>query len=65
LVSKVKVKKNHLNELNCEGEVVLAGAQLLPNDKKAVEEFKTKNRDVWISILEEAKQATSEEKEDA
>jgi hypothetical protein len=64
LVTKVKVKKNHLNELNCEGEIVLAGATIIKNDKHLIEKFKEDNKELWIQILEEAKQTFREENND-
>lgn len=54
LVTKIKVKKNHLSELNGSGEFVLAGSQILPNDKDAIEDFKTSRKDEWGSLLEDA-----------
>ena len=61
MVSKLKVKKNHINELNCEGEAVLLGSEILENDKKAIDEYKEKNRDKWATILENAYKVETEE----
>ena len=54
LVTKIKVKKNHISELNCEGEVVLAGSQVLPNDSQAIEDFKESKKKEWTELLEQA-----------
>lgn len=56
LITKIKVKKNHLNELNGGGDFVLAGSQIIPNDKAAIEEFKTAKKEEWGNLLEEATQ---------
>lgn len=40
LVSKLKVKKNHVTGINATGEVVLAGAEMFENDEKLIKEFK-------------------------
>lgn len=40
LVSKLKVKKNHVTGINASGEVVLAGSEMFENDEKLIKEFK-------------------------
>lgn len=52
MVSKLKVKKNHMSELNCEGEIVLLGTDIIENDKSVIDEYKDKNRDKWAKLLE-------------
>lgn len=64
LISRLKVKKNHINELNCEGEAVLLGPEILKNDKKVIDEYKEKNRDKWAALLETASKETNEEGEE-
>ena len=54
LVSRIKVKKNHLTELNCDGEIALLGTEILPNDKKAIEEYKNNSKEKWDALLEAA-----------
>lgn len=44
LVSKIKVKKNHINGIYNSGEIVLAGAEMFENDDKLIKEFKEKYR---------------------
>lgn len=61
LISRLKVKKNHINELNCEGEAVLLGTEILENDKKIIDEYKENNRDKWATLLENAFKTEDEE----
>lgn len=42
LVSKLKVKKNHVTGINAAGEIVLAGSEMFENDEKLVKEYKEK-----------------------
>lgn len=42
LVSKLKVKKNHVTGINASGEVVLAGSEMFENDEKLIKEYKEK-----------------------
>jgi hypothetical protein len=44
LVSKLKVKKNHITGVNAAGEVVLAGSEMFENDEKLVKAYKEKFR---------------------
>lgn len=59
LVSKIKVKKNHLSEINCDGEVVLAGSQIVNNNKEEIEALKEDRKQEWSELL---KNATGENK---
>jgi hypothetical protein len=52
LVTRLKVRKNHLTNLNCEGEVVFMGTEMLPNDKVTIDKFKDENKEKWIALLE-------------
>lgn len=54
VVSKLKVKKNHISELNSEGDVVLAGSQVLENTKEAIEDFKETRKEEWNQVIEAA-----------
>lgn len=58
MVSRIKVKKNHITSINCDGEVALLGTSVLENDKKVLEEFKDNNKEVWDKLLEDALQET-------
>lgn len=40
LVSKLKVKKNHITGINSSGEIVLAGSEMFENDDKLIKDFK-------------------------
>jgi RecA/RadA recombinase len=42
LVSKLKVKKNHVTGINASGEVVLAGSEMFENDEKLIKDYKEK-----------------------
>lgn len=54
LVSKITIKKNHINELTSSGEIVLAGSQIFANDADQIEQFKTDRKNEWAAILESA-----------
>lgn len=56
LVSKLTVRKNHLNELAGSGDIVLVGSQVLPNDQKIIDEFKSNRKEEWNTLLESALQ---------
>lgn len=64
LVSKIKVKKNHITELNCEGEILLLGTELLENDKKEIDNYKEKNRERWAELLDQAAATFKKEEEE-
>jgi hypothetical protein len=59
LVSKLTIRKNHINELTSSGDIVLAGSQVLPNDDKVIEEFKNNRKNEWEALLEAALQETT------
>lgn len=61
LITKIKVKKNHLNALNCEGEVVFMGTEMLANDKKVLDAYKDSHKEEWNKLLEEAVQEENNE----
>lgn len=42
LVSKLKVKKNHITGINTSGEIVLAGNEMFENDEKLIKDLKDK-----------------------
>jgi len=44
LVTKLKVKKNHINGVYTSGEVVFAGNEMFSNDEKLIKEYKEKFR---------------------
>jgi hypothetical protein len=46
LVAKLKVEKNHINGVYCEGEILLAGAEMYENTEKNVKEVKEKFKNV-------------------
>lgn len=45
LVSRLKVKKNHITGINYSGEVVLAGSEMFENDEKIIKEYKEKYKE--------------------
>ena len=47
LISRLKVKKNHISELNCEGELVFAGKEMFHNDEKLINEYKKAHKEEW------------------
>jgi len=42
LISKLRVEKNHINGVYTEGEIFLAGSEMLENDEKLIKDFKEK-----------------------
>lgn len=42
LITKVKVKKNHINGIYTSGEIVFAGNEMFANDEKLIKEYKEK-----------------------
>jgi len=48
-VCKLKVVKNHLSDLSSSGEYVITGSGIIPNDPKAIEDYKKQHRDSWVS----------------
>lgn len=40
LISKLKVKKNHVTGVNSTGDVVLAGSEMFENDEKLIKDYK-------------------------
>jgi recombination protein RecA len=47
LVSKLSVEKNHITDLNLEGEFVITADAFIPNEKSAIAEYKKENKDKW------------------
>lgn len=64
LITRIKVRKNHLSALNCEGEIVFMGTDMLPNEKKIIDEYKETNKESWQQLLEDALKETEETKND-
>ncbi len=63
LVSQLTVRKCHISELSSSGYIVLAGPEVLANDKDSIDEFKQTRKDEWTAILDAALQG-SEDGED-
>lgn len=47
ILSKLTVDKNHLTNTAHEGEFVITADEIMPNDKTAVDDYKTRNKDKW------------------
>lgn len=60
LVSKLTVRKCHISELSSSGDIVLAGPEVLPDDKKAIDNFKETRKEEWTAILDAALNNNSE-----
>lgn len=45
LTSKITVKKNHINGIYTDGEIVLAGSEMFENDEKLIKDFKEKYKE--------------------
>lgn len=52
LVSKIKVKKNHITGIYTSGEIVLAGNEMFENDEKLIKDYKERHKDQWNSEIE-------------
>lgn len=49
LVSKLSVQKNHITSVNMSGDFVITGDAFLPNEPKAIKQYKDTHRDKWGS----------------
>lgn len=47
IVSKVTVKKNHINSVKNSGEFVIVADRIFANEPGAIEDYKKENRDKW------------------
>lgn len=47
MVSKISVTKNHINGQEYSGEFVITPDSILPNDSKAIKDYRDKNKDTW------------------
>lgn len=52
VISRIKVKKNHINGVNCEGEMAIISDTILPNDKAIINKFKEDNAIKWQETLD-------------
>jgi len=55
IVTKLKVEKNHINNIKNTGEFVITANSIFANDTKAIEDYKKLHRDSWdtATILSE------------
>jgi len=47
IVSSISVEKNHLTNTSHSGEYVITGNSIIPNEKTAIDTYKSENRDQW------------------
>jgi len=47
MISKLSVTKNHINGQEYSGEFVITADKFLPNDAKAIKQYKEDNKDKW------------------
>lgn len=47
IISKIQVDKNHLSNTTNSGEFVITADAIIPNDKKAIQEYKDTHKDQW------------------
>lgn len=47
LVSKLSVEKNHMSEVSNVGEFIITADEIFPNEKGAIEDYKTRKKDTW------------------
>lgn len=50
MVSKISVTKNHINGQEYSGEFVITADKFLPNDSKAIKQYKEENKDKWGNV---------------
>ena len=50
MVSKISVTKNHINGQEYSGEFVVTADKFLPNDAKAIKDYKEENKDKWGNV---------------
>ena len=50
IVTKITVEKNHLSNVSNSGEFVIASNAIIPNDAKAIEDYKKVNSEAWGSV---------------
>lgn len=49
--TKVQVEKNHINGIQSRGGIIMTQHGFIPDDKKAIDEYKDKYKKTWIPIL--------------
>lgn len=47
LVSKISVEKNHISDVSNVGEFIITADEILPNEKGAIEDYKSRKKDGW------------------
>lgn len=47
IISKIRVKKNHINSIKNTGEFVIVADKIFANEKGAIEDYKDENREKW------------------
>jgi RecA/RadA recombinase len=47
LISRISVQKNHITDLMMEGDFVITSDAFIPNEKKAIDDYKDAHRDQW------------------
>ena len=52
IVSKISVDKNHISNTTNSGEFVITAAAIIPNEAKAIKEYKDSHKDIWGSEFE-------------
>lgn len=50
MVSKISVTKNHINGQEYSGEFVITADKFLPNDAKAIKDYKENNKEKWGNL---------------
>lgn len=56
LVSKLRVKKNHISDLNASGELVFAGSEVFENTPSNLNNYKERMKEVWTQNLDALEQ---------
>jgi len=56
IITRLKVKKNHINSIKNTGEFVIVADSIFANEKGAIDDYKAANRDKWgnARIIEDA-----------
>ena len=60
IISKVVVKKNHINSVKNSGEFVIVADKIFANQKGAIDDYKAENRDKWGTAVIIEKEPTED-----
>lgn len=53
IISRITVDKNHISNVSNTGEFVIVADRLIPNDKEAIDAYKSEKKETWDNIKAE------------